>query len=350
MNLTGRASFDTLYHNFSFEFPSDAHALRYVRDFSGDPTVQNQAIHELTHFYFSTSPVTRAIRALRNKALFTLLTVVDHAHNKQIDKINKEQLFRAINQWRMADAITQYLLPVYEGTALMAEFDCCLVPAIDECDRMTFMDVQAEQCVASIKAGRLSQPGLHTSLGYPNPKEALLLDATVERLASVAIHARKVDLLNLPLFYESPSECYLVAWLFVRDAHFHISRVIGNNVSPIFVIKYLRSYFLEDWELVSRILDIFYERQNDTRPIIQHLQHRLTTFAHKFTRPEYDAYRNGVEEVHRAGHQNFEFLPGVLRDIEVSKCHAVSLELQRANYSDFAPEHGTEIESEFMAR
>jgi hypothetical protein len=136
----------------------------------------------------------------------------------------------------------------------------------------------------------------------------------------------------------------LIAWLFVRDAHLHISRVIGKNVSPIFVIKYLRSYFLEDWELVSRILDIFYERQTDTRPIIQHLQHRLTTFTHKFTRLEYDDYRNGVDEVYQAGHQNFEFLPGVLREIEVSKCHAISLDLQRANYSDFATEHGTEID------
>jgi hypothetical protein len=198
MSLTGRASFDTLYHNFSFGFPSDADALRYVRDFSGDPTLQNQAIHELTHLYCSISPVTRAIRALRNKALFTLLIAVDRAQNKQIDKIQKEQLFQAINQWRLADAISQYLLPVYEGTALMAEFDCCLIRAIDESDRMTFMDVQAEQCVADIKGGRLSQPGLHTALGYPNPEEALLLDATVERLASVAIHARKIDLLKLP--------------------------------------------------------------------------------------------------------------------------------------------------------
>ncbi len=334
-----RASFDTFYHNFDFNFPSNAHALRYIRDFSGDPIVESQAIHELTHFYFSVSPVTRALRALRNKALFTLLSVFEYTKTKQIEKIDKDQLFRAVNQWRMAEAITQYLLPLYEGTALMAEFDCCLVPPPAKSDAMTFLALQVSQSTAAIKGGRLFQLGLHKKLGHPDGLEAVLLDAISDRLTSPEIHARKIDLLNYPLDYQMPSKCYLVAWLFVREVHLHISRAIGGNASPLFVIKYLRSYFLEDWELVSKILDLFHCRCHDTYPVICHLQHRLKTFSQLFTSTEYDAYRNGVEELHERGEQNFEFLPGLMRNIEIDQCNAISSELQKASYDRFAPTH-----------
>jgi hypothetical protein len=124
----------------------------------------------------------------------------------------------------------------------------------------------------------------------------------------------------------------------VREVHLHISRAIADNASPPFIIKYLRSFFLEDWELVRKILDIFHWRHTDTHYVIQHLQHRLKILSQQFTRKEYDAYRDGIAEAHESAEQNFEFLPGLLRDIEIGECHVISNDLLQTNYQ-FAPEH-----------
>lgn len=333
-----RASFDALFHDFDFHFPNDGEALGYIRDFSGSHLVQSQAIHELTHFYYSISPVSRAIRALRNKALFVLFHSSELIRLKQSERINPTAYSQAINQWKIADAINQYLLPIYEGTALMAEFDCSLVPSPDRNYYMTFMDLQKEQCLAAIRNKNLFMQGFHSSVGYPDPEGGLLLDALSSHLLSPEIITRKKFLLNHPLLYDQPSECYLIAWLFVRQVHQRISAAIDENVSPLFVIKYLRSYFLEDWMLVDSILEIFYCRQVNTWSIIEHIQNRLAILSSNFTNEAYIAYRNGIDDAHIRGEQNFEFLPGLLHQVPIERCYEIGKNLQRASYIDFAPQ------------
>ena len=133
---------------------------------------------------------------------------------------------------------------------MMAEFDATLFPEHRESDLMTMMLIQAEQAKAALEHGKVPSAGAHHGEhGYPDPTEGLILDATAERLLSPEIVARKTALLNYPVYYETPADCYLMAWLFVREVHQLLSIAADSTLSPVLVIKYLRSFFLEDWEV-----------------------------------------------------------------------------------------------------
>lgn len=344
MTITN-ATFDLLFHKFDFNFPDNEAALDYVQGFFGNNVVQNQALHETTHFYFSHSPVSRAIRALRNKSLYELIRAIALMAARRPAEVSEERFHRAINQWRMGEAINQYLLPVYEGAALMAEFDACLVPEIRDSDLMTVMNIQAEQAKAALNRGVVSTAGAHhRDYGIPDPQWGSLLDATAERLLSPEIVARKTAMLNYPVYYERPADCYLVAWLFVREVHQLLSIADDSTVNPIFVMKYMRSFFLEDWGLVARILDLFYARTDNTANVVAHLQARLALLSNNVTGRDVDKYRRGIEDLHRRGEANYEFLPGLHLDRNEQQCHVLFNALQAASYRDFAAEVASDLE------
>jgi hypothetical protein len=224
----------------------------------------------------SASPVTRAMRALRYKALFNFIDASNLIVTDKTHLIDNGTLWRSLQQWRIAEAITQCLMPVYEGTALMAEFDCIPIPEPEECDLMTFQMMMLEQIVASATENkRKGQFKGYFDWAIDESLIAPLLDETMDQLLALDIVDRKRALLNYPLSYERPSDCYLLAWLFARHAHELISARVDMHVNPAFVVKYLRSYFFEDWELVDLILRIFHWQVEDNLAVIEHISERL---------------------------------------------------------------------------
>jgi hypothetical protein len=331
MTATFRASFDPFFHRFDFGFTRGGDALRYLEWFSGEQVLQAQAIHELTHFEFSVSPVTRALRLLRSKALAVLVEVAELATAGRLAEVDATAAFRAETQWRIADATTQALLPIYEGAALMAEFDCAPVPPPERSDGMTFLNVYFEQAKAILRENRIKHRGLHQEMGIEDQLEGLILDITVDRLTHPDIVNRKRTLLNMPLMYERPSDCYLVAWLFVREVHEHLSECVGENINPCFIVKYLRSFFFEDWKLVDLILRVVRWDVNNNTDILYRINDRLTTLVQDFTKVDYDAYRAEVVRMWDRPADNMEFLPGILLDIPPTECHDIAMSLWRAS-------------------
>lgn len=336
MTGTFRASFDPLFHKFEFGFAKDGDALRYMQGFLGSPTLRAQATHELTHFYFGLSPVTRALRLLRCKALIVLIAAAEQAVGGELDQIDKQAVYRAVTQWRIAEATTQLLLPIYEGAALLAEFDCPAVPIPEPSDIMTFQMVLMEQCVAQLRAGTVDGLGRHADLGVTDPEMAALLDAISDHLLDADIVNRKLTLLNLPLNYDRPADCYLVAWLFVRKLHEHLSATIDRHIHPAFLVKYLRSYFFEDWRLVALILRVIRWEDEDNGQIIEHLWARMIRLVEEFSLETYEAYRAEIGRLQREPGANMEFLPGLLLEMPVEECHEIAMDLWKGTYEDLA--------------
>lgn len=336
MTAAFRASYDPLFHQFDFGFASDGDALRYVDSFLGSPLLRAQATHELTHFYFSLSPVTRALRLLRCKTLLVLIEAVDQAAGGELDKVDKPALYRAIAQWRIAEATTQFLLPLYEGAALLAEFDCVALPLPESSDIMTFQNVLLEQSAAALRSGAVAGLGQHAALGVPDPHVSVMLDAISDQLLHPDIVNRKVTLLNLPLFYDKPSDCYLVAWLFVRRLHEQLSAKIDRHIHPAFLVKYIRSYFFEDWQLVAMILKVARWESENNGEIIERIWTRMIKLVEEFSLSDYSAYRAEVVRLAAEPGANMEFLPGLLLDISETECHGIAMDLWSGTYEDLA--------------
>jgi hypothetical protein len=331
MTSAFRASFDPFFYRFDFGFASPGQALRYLESFGGEPVLQSQAIHEVVHLLFSGSPVTRALRLLRSKALTVLVETAELAARGHLDKVDQAASFRALTQWRIAEATIQALLPIYEGTALMGEFDSGVVPAPARSDGMPFLNIWVEQAKATLDERRLQWPGRHQEVGVEDEIDAAILDVASEHLLHPDIVNRKQVLLNMPLMYERPSDCYLVAWLFVRQVHEHLSAVLDTNVNPTFVIKYLRSFFFEDWELVELILKVaHWEVETNSEPL-QHIRNRLRVLAQDFTKVDYDAYRAEIVRLLALPGENMEFLPGIRLNIPPSECHRIAMSLFEAS-------------------
>ena len=95
----------------------------------------------------------------------------------------------------------------------------------------------------------------------------------------------------------------------------------------------MRSFFFEDWTLVRHILNLHSGITSDTAAVTSHLQKRLNTFSHSFSRETYETYRQGVLDMHESPESvHYELLPGLLRDMSDNDCATVFSELERASF------------------
>ena len=79
--------------------------------------------------------------------------------------------------------------------------------------------------------------------------------------------------------------------------------------------------------------------------MIAQLQARLAVLADRVTGSDLEAYRSAIEDLHRRGEANYEFLPGLRQDLGEAQCHETFSALQKATYLDFAEDADGDLDS-----
>lgn len=289
--------YSTYFSETDFSLSSKDEVIQFIESFSGSIKKEHQICHEFTHFFSSQKPVSRALEKLKISSL-----------EKAKSRANED----------LADQIMKFLLPIYEGLALIAEFDCFFYPDTKNIHK-TFHDyIQFPQLY---KRAQNQEPETSKyyqyyeqfaqSKGFYRP----ILAAQYLKVSSSESIERKKELLRFPLHYNKSSDCYLVAYLFMREMHHHLSKLSGKSVESGLLIKYVTSFFLEDWTLVKLILDIAESKEKNVFLVKDYLSKRIELFFSKVDNDSLKSYENSIVRYLQSGARfHGEMLDGLFCD------------------------------------